>query len=169
MKTLRAIALAMAALAIGFLAARWCTAQPSNHVPAKAPDRYDFGAMQQLVSFLSYLKDTGQTNTLQRFNDYMNASLASRHNADLGIILSVLQRLRDGRTNEAYGLLEVQLDGNIVGLVASYRNLPASARGPADLKILGEAKDYRAKYPFKHQYPNMDEEMADAFKILDGN
>jgi hypothetical protein len=133
----------------------------------KQPASYDFGALQRLESFVTYLQDSKQTNILQQFNDYMNASLASRHYADLGATLNILQRLRDGRTNEAYELLEGQLNTDIIGFVRSYRELPASAREQPGLKVLGQAKDYRAKYPFKHRYPSVDEGVADAFKTLD--
>src|ERR1022692_1285302 len=167
MKTSRAFALAAAALAIGFLAARWCAAQPSNQPPAKEPASYDFGALEQLESFVTYLQDTKQTNTLQRFNDCLNASNASRSYADLGVTLVILQRLRDGHTNQAFGLLEGNLDAEITGFAASYRELPASLRDQTSLKVLGWVRDYRAKYPFKHAYQNVDNGVADAFKILD--
>jgi len=127
MKTSRAFALAAAALAIGFFSARWCAARPSDQPPAREPS-YDFGALQQLESFVTYLQDTKQTNILQRFNDYSNSSNASQQYADLGVTLAILQRLRGGRTNQAYHLLEGQLDADIVGVATSYRQLPASLR-----------------------------------------
>ncbi len=167
MKTSRAITLAAAALVVGFFVAHWCVAQPSGQVPHKEPASYDFGAMQQLESFVTYLHDTKQTNILQRFDDYSNASLASQHYADLGVTLAILQRLRDGRTNQAYELLEGRLSSDVIGFVASYRELPAPARELPGLKVLGQARDYRAKFPFKHRYPSLDEGVADAFKILD--
>jgi len=167
MKTSRAFGLAAAALAIGFLAARWCAAQPSNQPPAREPASYDFGALQQVESFVTHLQNTGQTNTLQRFNDYLNASIAARHYADLGMNLAILQRLRDGRTNQVYELLEGRLNSDIIGFVASYRDLPASQREQPGLKVLGLVRDYRAKHPFKFPYPNMNDKVADAFKVLD--
>src|SRR4051794_5292978 len=167
MKTPRAFALAAAALVVGFLAARWSVAQPSNQPSSKEPASYDFGAMQQLASFVSYLQDTKQTNVLQRFNDYSTASLASQHYADLSVTLAILQRLRDGRTNQALELLEGRLDSDIFGFVGSYRQLPASVRDQPGLKLLGQTRDYRTKFPFKHRYPNVDKGVADAFKILD--
>ena len=166
MKTSRVIALATAALAAAIFVARWCAAQPSNQ-QSKEPASYDFGALQQLESFVSHLQETRQTDTLHRFDDYSNASVASRHYADLGVTLAILERLRDGRTNEAYELLEGRLDTDIVGFVASYRKLRASDREQPGLKVLGLARDYRAKFPFKHRYPNVDAGVADAFKILD--
>ena len=81
--------------------------------------------------------------------------------------LAILQRLRDGRTNEAYELLEGRLNTDIIGFVASYRQLLASVRDQPGLKVLGQARGYRAKFPFKHRYPSVDEGVADAFKILD--
>jgi hypothetical protein len=166
MKTSRAFVLAAAALVLGFLASRWCAAQSSNQPRTKEPASYDFGALQQLGDFVTYLQDTKQTNTLQRFNDYMNASLASRHYADLGVTLGILQRLRDGRTNAAYELLEGQLDTAVIGFVRSYRELPASAQKQPGLKVLQQASDYRAKFPFKHRYAEVDTAVADAFKVL---
>jgi hypothetical protein len=167
MKISRAFALAAATLVVGFFAARWCFAQPSGPSTREDATCYDFGAMQQLEAFVSHLQDTKQTNTLQRFNDYTTASLASRNYADLGVTLAILQRLRDGRTNDAYELLEGRLSTDIIGFVASYRELPASAREQPGLKVLGQARDYRAKFPFKHRYSNVDEGVTDAFKILD--
>jgi hypothetical protein len=168
MKTSRAFALAATALVIGFVTARWCAAQPSNQPAAKEPASYDFGTMKQLESFVLFLHNTGQTNILQRFNDYSTASRALQNSADLSVTLAVLQRLRDGRTNQAYELLEGRLDSDIIGFVSSYRLLPASAREQPGLVILGEARDYRAKFPFRHRYPNVDAGVADAFKVLDG-
>jgi hypothetical protein len=166
MKISRVFALAAAALAVGFLVARWCAAQPSSQSSTE-PASYDFGALQQLESFVSHLQEAKQTDTLHRFDDYSNASLASRHYADMGVTLAILQRLRDGRTNEAYELLEGRLDTDIIGFVANYRKLPASVREQPGLKVLGSAKDYRAKFPFNQRYPNVDAGLADAFKILD--
>ena len=172
MKTPHVFALATAALGIGFLTARWCTAQPSVQPPAvkatcNEPANYDFGSMEQLASFIAYLQATGQTNTLQRWHDLTAASLAARHSVDMGMTLAILERLRDGRTNQACELLEGQLDADIVCFVASYRELPTSAREQPGLKVLNWARDYRAKNPFKAQYPYADDGVADAFKILD--
>jgi hypothetical protein len=167
MKASRSFALAAAALATGFLVAQWSAAQPSNQRPNKEPTSYDFGTLQQFESFVTYLQDTKQTNTLQRFYDYSNASLASRDNADLGEMLVILRGLREGRTNQAYELLEGRLNVDIIGFVASYRDLPVSVRDQPGLKVLGLARDYRTKFPFKHRYQNLDEGVANSFKILD--
>src|SRR4051812_43290765 len=60
MKTSRAFALAAAALVVGFLVASLCVAQPSSQALRKEPASYDFGALQQLTSFVTYLQDTKQ-------------------------------------------------------------------------------------------------------------
>jgi hypothetical protein len=56
---------------------------------------------------------------------------------------------------------------DILGFVSSYRELPPSIREKMNLKPLEYARDYRAKFPFKHRYPNVDEGVAEALKILD--
>ncbi|PWU17812.1 MAG: hypothetical protein C5B50_10490 [Verrucomicrobia bacterium] len=52
------------------------------------------------------------------------------------------------------------------GFATSYRQLPASAREQRGLKVLGLARDYRAKHRFRLD-PNLDQGVADAFKLLD--
>lgn len=167
MKTARTCIFIAAAIAAGFLTARWCAAQPSERLPNKQPRNYDFGALDQLAAFVAHLQETKQTNTLQRFNDLETASLTSRQLADLGVTLAILQRLRDGRTNEAYELLEGRLDTDILGFVRGYRDLPPSSQDQKSLKTLERARDYRAKHPFKHRYQNVDEGVVEAFKLLD--
>ena len=166
MKKSHAFAFFGGALALGILIARWCPAQSPEAPTKKEQATYDFGALQQLASFVSYLQDTKQTNTLQRFNDCMNASVASQNYAELGVTLNILQRLRDGHTNSAYELLEGQLDTAIIGFVRCYRELPSSAQKQPGLKVLQQARDYRAKFPFKHRYADVDTAVANAFKIL---
>jgi hypothetical protein len=167
MKTSRAFTLATAALIIGFFTARWCAAQPSNQPPAKEPTSYDFGAVQQLYSFVSYLQQTGQTNILQRFNDYLNATQASQQYADLGVTAHILYMMRTGQTELAYNVLEGQLNVNIAGFAAAYRQLPASLRDQSNLTALKDAKFYRLKYPFQPDSQLEASELANAFKLLD--
>lgn len=167
MKASHAFALVGLALFVGFLAARRSVAEPTRPSAAKEPAIDNGLALHQLESFVAYLQNTKQTNTLQRFYDYSNASMAQHNSADLGITLGTLQRLRDGRTNAAFELLEGKLDTDICGFVASYRELPHSLREKMSLKILQYARDYRAKFPFKNRYANGVDWVADAFKLLD--
>lgn len=166
MKTSRAFALITTALVIGFLAACWCAAQSAPQ-PSKEAATDSYIAFHQWESFVAYLQDTKQTNTLQRFNEYSTVIIASQNSADLGLTLAILQRLRDGRTNEAFELLEGRVNGDIGAFVASYRELPVPLRAKLSLKSIEHARDYRAKFPFKHRYPNVDQGVAEAFKILD--
>src|SRR5262252_6467206 len=97
MKPTRTFGLVSLSLALGFLAAHWCAAQSEHQSSSQKTKAYDFGALQQLESFVSHLEETRQTNNLQQFGDYLNASLASRDSADLGMTLAVLQSFREGR------------------------------------------------------------------------
>ena len=141
MKTTRSLAFIAAALIIGFSAARWGAAQSTRQPsPGEPKTDYAFG-LRELESFLSHLKDTKQTNTLRRFNDYSNATVVSQHSADLGVTVAILQRLRDGRTKEAIELLEGRVSTDIIGMVACYRELPDSIREKVSLKSLEHARN----------------------------
>src|SRR5258707_14953285 len=126
MKKSRALTLVVGALVLGFLSVRWCVAQSTRHPLGGEPATDSYIALHQLESFVSYLQDTKQTNTLQRFYDYSNSLIVSEKSADLGVTLAILQRLRDGRTNEAFELLEGRVNTDISSFVGSYRELPAS-------------------------------------------
>lgn len=167
MKTSRVFVLTAVALVVGFIAARWSMAQPSQRPSSKesAPDNYV--GLHQLESFVGYLQDTKQTNTLQRFNDYANATIVSQSSADLGVRLHILYELRRGRTNEAVRMLELQMRSDVVGFAASYRELPVGVREKVGLTAFKEARDYCRKYPPKSGQPDLDEILANAFKLLD--
>jgi hypothetical protein len=167
MKISRGFILISAALVLGFLAARWCAAQSANPQSARETKGDYAVAVRQLESFVTYLQETKQTNVLERFNNYMNTSLATQQSADLGLTLAILQRLRDGRTNSAMELLEGRLNSDITGFVAVYRELPTSLREKMSLKPLAYAREYRVKFPFKHKYPIVDEGVVEALKVLD--
>jgi hypothetical protein len=167
MKKLHVFVLVATALVIGFITAHWCDAQSPDQPANEKQAGYDFGTLQQLNSLMTYLEETKQTNTLQRFNNYLNTSLTLQNYSDLGVTLAVLQRLRDGRTNQACEVLESQMDADIVGFATTYRQMPASAREQCDLKFLSWAKDYRAKYPNQRPSAIIDEGVANAFKLLD--
>src|SRR5260221_13095805 len=140
MKTSRVFALLVVVVVTAFLAARWIYAQSERQPSNKEPATDNYVALHQLESFVTYLQDTKQTNTLKRFNDYSTATVASQNSADLGVTLAILQRLRDGRTNEAFELLEGRVSTDIVGFVSSYRELPASIREKMSLKPLEYAR-----------------------------
>ena len=144
------------------------TPQPPNQPHSKAPAIYDFGEFQHHASLATHLHDTKQTNALQQLNDYFTASCATQNYIELANTLAVLQRLREGRTDQAYQLLEGLLNSHLIGFVSSYRQLPASVRAnQLGITMLQHTRDYRAKFPFKEGNAIIDEAVAEAFKVLD--
>jgi hypothetical protein len=168
MKTTRRLVLIAFALSIGFLAAHWSPAQSSNRPASKGPiTGANNPAIEQLNALVSYLEANKQTNALKLFYDYSNASLALQHSADIGATLHTLMALREGRTNDAMELLEVKLDHDINDFAGSFKELPEEQREWLGLHALTDARWYRNKYPHKHRFQDVDEGVADAFKILD--
>ena len=132
--------------ALALFAAHWLRAQVTNQAKPHEPiNAYHNLALDQLTAFVSHLEATKQTNALKLFNDYSYSSHAQQHAADLGMITAVLLQLRDGHTNEAITLLESRLDGDAVGLWASYNELPPTMREKVSLKSLEYARGYCAK------------------------
>src|SRR5262249_34986741 len=105
MKTSRVLGLVATALIVGFMASRWGFAQPAQQPSENKSTTDSFIGVHELESFVTYLQDTKQTNTLKRFNDYLNVTIASQHYAELGGRLRILEHIRNGRTNEAIRML----------------------------------------------------------------
>ncbi|PWU13388.1 MAG: hypothetical protein C5B50_19450 [Verrucomicrobia bacterium] len=163
----RSVVCFSAAVVAAFLAGWICFARSSREVSAKAEGKDQFFALHELESFVGYLREGGQTNTLDRFDQCANSFIASEHIADLGLTLAVLQKLRDGRTNDAVDMLEMQLSSHLTSLASSYRALPESVRQNISLVPVEHARDYRTKFPFHHEYsPDLDQDDAQALKIL---
>ena len=100
----------------------------------------------------------------QRFtNDLCVGSLSAEASTTTGI----LKRLRaDDRTN-AVELLEVKLNGALVGLGAFLSEIPKSRRDPTNIKAIQMAKDYRAQFPRTNDSPQIQNAIADAFGLLE--
>ena len=167
MKTSRVFGLVVAALVIGFLAAHWCFAQSTRQISSKERATDSYIGLHELESFVSYLEDTKQTNTLQRFYDYNNVTIVSRSSADLGVSLHILYDLRNGHTNEAIRMLEGQMTSDVSGFAASYRELPVSIREKVGLTAFREARDYCRKYPVRSGNSDVDAIIEKAFSLLD--
>jgi hypothetical protein len=168
MKTVSASILIILGLCIGFFAAHWSVAQTLSQSSSKEPiTAYNNIALDQLTLLLSNLNETKQTNALKLFNDYANASLAQQKNAEMGMKLHILYSLRAGRTNEVINLLEQEMTGDVVGFVASYRNLSASQSAELNLAALKKARDYCDKFQVKSGHPDVDEIVSNSFKLLD--
>jgi hypothetical protein len=167
MKTSRTISLVAIALCIGFLAARWSQAQPAAKTPTRQSSTNDDIAFHELESLFSYLEDTKQTNVIQQINDVFHSSLLSQKSVDLKLTVTILQYLRDGRTNEVFEFLEGHMNSDITFFGVTYSALPLRLREQPALKVLRAARDYRAKFPFKDPNQKVDEQVAKVFKILD--
>ena len=88
--------------------------------------------------------------------------------AEAGTTARILERLRAGNATAAVELLELKLDGAVIGLGAFLAETPASRRDPSHLKMLQIARDYRIKFPRKTNSPEIDDGVARAFGLLDG-
>jgi hypothetical protein len=168
MKTSRVFVLIALTFSIGFVAARWSAAQSGDQAPSKCPMMCGKNqALDRMNALVSYLETNKQTNALKLFNEFLNASIALEHSADIGMMLHILMGLHEGRTNDAMELLEGQLDTDIIFFAASYKELPQTQRESLDLHSLTEAHWYRSKFPFKHRYHDVDDSVARAFELLD--
>jgi hypothetical protein len=168
MKTVIYVSCLILAGSVGFFAARLCVAQPANLPSNKKPaDSQNSLGMDELVQLLSNLQETKQTNTSKLFSSYLNASLTIQHLGDISTTLITLKSLREGRTNEVVDLLECQLDADIIGFAASYRDLTAAQREKINLKLLQTCYDYRSKFPHRWpDHPEMDGYLTNAFSLL---
>ncbi|MDB6124383.1 MAG: hypothetical protein JWQ71_3376 [Pedosphaera sp.] len=165
MKTTRTFVLIATVFSVGLTAAWWCSAQSST--PAKKPVTGDSNpALDRLTALVSYLEASKQTNALKLFNEYSSTSIALQHAADMGATLHILKALREGRTTNAIELLEGRLDTDIIGLAASFKEMPEAQQEWLGLHSLSEARWYRDKYPHKHRYQNVDDGVAQAFELL---
>jgi len=86
---------------------------------------------------------------------------------DASTTLSTLGQLRSGGDTNAVELLEIKLDGDVVGLGAFLADIPESRRDSTDVKILKAARDYRVKFPRKTGSAS-DEGVARAFDLVKG-
>jgi hypothetical protein len=161
MKTKHVIAIGLI-VAIGFAVARWSSAQ-TNSSAKRAITGDNNPAMDRLVALVSYLDAKHDTNGLNLFNEYAYASIALNHSAEMGTKLHVLKELREGKTNDAIRLLEITLDGDIVGFAFSYKELPQSQKEWLSLIPLSDAQSYREKFPSKDEYGVVKK----AFEVLD--
>jgi len=169
MKTTKLFVLLSLGVVVGLLATCWAVGQPLNHAshpaPVTAPGNL---AQDELTALVASLEAARATNTLKLFGAYSKTALAQRDSADLGMTVAVLQRLRDGRPDEAVDLLETRLDGVIIDFVACYRQLEVSKRDQFDLQLLRMARDYRAKHPHKWPgHPEMEWNLNEAFALLE--
>src|SRR6185312_12770029 len=122
MKTTYTFSFVAIALCIGFFAAHWSQAQSTNASVTK-PTTNDDIYIQELESLENYLNDSKQTNALKQLNHILSYDRAMQQAYDMAITVSILQGLREGKTNEVLGHLENHLDMNICVFASEYRTL----------------------------------------------
>ena len=167
MKTTPTFALVTAAFTVGLLAAHLCFAQPAHKSASAEATTDSYIALHELESFVAYLHDSNQTNTLQRFNQFMSVNIVSEQSGQLGVRVGILYNLRKGRTNEAIRLLESQMTSDAVGIAAGYKELPPAIQKKVSLTAFNEARDYYRKYSPKSSNSDVNAIVEKAFNSLD--
>jgi hypothetical protein len=102
----------------------------------------------------------------QFYGRFMNTLVASSLAADANLAVATLQCLHSGKETNAVELIEIKLDGDVVGLGALLGEVPNSRRDPTNIKVLKRARDYRAKFPRKTDSLT-DEGIRRAFALLE--
>jgi hypothetical protein len=167
MKTTKTIILFGLAICVGFLIAQLCRAESTNKISNKETAYKEDVAMQELFSLYHYLKDTKQTNALKQLNDFLLYNDMQQRNFDLGLTGGILQKIREGNTDEALHFLENHLDMSISLFGSGYNALPSRLRADVSLKPLKGAYDYRKKFPSKNSDSDLSGVgLTNAFKIL---
>jgi lipid-binding SYLF domain-containing protein len=125
-------------------------------------------ATDQLRRLLSELNANNQTNAVKYLHGYLSAQITSQQTADASITVLILQHLREQRTAEAIELLEARLDGALINLGAAVAATPPAERAASPLDTLQRAREYRAEFPRQTGYTNVDESVARAWRLLNG-
>jgi hypothetical protein len=74
-------------------------------------------------------------------------SMSSRCFVGAADSLMQLQQLRSGKIDSAIQHVEVNLDGDLIGLWGFYKDTSPEKRDPHVLKLLDKIRDYRSQYP----------------------
>ena len=127
--------------------------------PASSPDDFVMERFERLAVELDASK---QTNALAHLVDLVNAINVLHATTQAGMSVAVLERLRSGRTNDVIGLVETHLDGALTVLSNHTGELRDN-----QAKILEMARQYRATFPRKTAYPEVDAEVAHALESKD--
>jgi hypothetical protein len=79
-----------------------------------------------------------------------------------------LKWLRAGKTTNVVELMEVSLDGDLIGLGAFLRDPHELKSDPVSIRVLQRARDYRTQFPHQSGSPVVDQAIIGAFHLLDG-
>ena len=86
--------------------------------------------------------------------------------AEITWCVGTLDRIRSGDTNRAINLLELKLDGGIVGVGMALESISPSQRDTTLVKTLQAADKYRTKYPRKTEDPEIDAIVARSLGLV---
>jgi hypothetical protein len=154
------------AFCLGFLVARWPQVQPDAKPFGTELTTNDDIAIQEYESLVYHLQESNQTNALKELNDFLNDQRALQDDADLSKTVAILQGMRGGKTNIMLSYFENHLDMQIGLFASEYRGLPMALQKQINLNPLQRARDYRTKFPFKSSNQFFEEEVTNAFKVL---
>jgi len=88
--------------------------------------------------------------------------------SDAVMSVAELKMLRAGSNTNASELLEIRLDGDLVGLTPFLADRREFDRDPSNIKALQKVRDYRTQYPRKSGSPELDAGADKAFDLLNG-
>jgi hypothetical protein len=91
--------------------------------------------------------------------------MTTQYAAEVNRPLMVLTPLRAGDTNSAIKLLEIQLDGGLVGLGAICEETSAHLDDSMVRRVLERARDYRLKFSTGSSVPS--QQVDDALALID--
>jgi lipid-binding SYLF domain-containing protein len=123
-------------------------------------------AVEQLQALIADLNANKQTNALRYLNSYLAASITTQYTADASLAIALLEQLRAKYSTEAVELVEMRLDGALIGLSSSLSAMPKPERPAIALQTLQRAKEYRTRFPRKVADPTIEEELTRGWKLL---
>jgi len=104
------------------------------------------------------------------YNRWIESYMKTSEYNNLSFKCRVLIRLRAGKTNEAAGLLETLMDGDIIDFGSFVRDAHTDEHRAEDLKLIRTVRDYRAGNPWNAAgYPEINKSVAEIFALVSTN
>jgi hypothetical protein len=152
---------------LGLVVVCWGRAQTASHRltvldDKGVPVRTLMG--DQYNALIEYLETSGQTNALEMFRQYRCAYNATWSSVELERLVTAVQAVRAGNTNQAIQLLEQQLSASVSILCNSYGCLDQTNRGRVSLESLRQARDYFARFPRADWGPGLQKAMDEVLR-----
>jgi hypothetical protein len=157
--------LALATIPIAILALSLSIAKAGERRAKQADSAI---ALRQLELLVAHLEAEKDTKGVELFRNYQAALDAQQASAAIAMnIRLVLQKLREGKTQEVIDSQESRLASDAITLYASYNDATPAVREKISLQSIGYIRDYFAKYPRTNQPPIEKEGLAKAFELFD--